>query len=61
MAANVGGLYKNLKYKTEMFRENILINENIIIKYISFSNVFDTTATFDPLNKSTFNVDDYKI
>jgi hypothetical protein len=39
---------------------NIIYNltSNNIIKYISFSNVFDTTATYDPLNKSTFNVDD---
>lgn len=39
---------------------NIIYNltSNNIIKYISFSNVFDTTATCDPLNKSTFNVDD---
>ena len=30
LAANVGGLYKNLKYKVEMFRENIIMNENIL-------------------------------
>ena len=30
LAANVGGLFKNLKFKVEMFRENILMNENLL-------------------------------
>jgi GDP-L-fucose synthase len=30
LAANVGGLFKNLKYKVEMFRDNIIMNENIL-------------------------------
>jgi GDP-L-fucose synthase len=29
-SANVGGLFKNLKYKTEMFHDNIIMNENIL-------------------------------
>ena len=30
LAANVGGLFKNLREKTEMFRDNVRINENIL-------------------------------
>jgi GDP-L-fucose synthase len=26
----VGGLFKNLKYKVEFYRENILINDNVM-------------------------------
>ena len=30
LAGNVGGLYKNMNYKVEMFEDNILINLNVI-------------------------------
>jgi GDP-L-fucose synthase len=30
LAAMVGGLFKNLKYKVEFYRENILMNDNIM-------------------------------
>lgn len=30
LAANVGGLFKNLKYPVEMFEDNILMNTNIL-------------------------------
>jgi len=30
LAAMVGGLFKNLKYKVEFYRENILINDNVM-------------------------------
>ena len=30
LAAKVGGLFANMKYKVEFFRENILINDNIM-------------------------------
>ncbi len=30
LAANVGGLFKNLKYGVELFRENIFMNENLL-------------------------------
>tara|TARA_B110000967_G_C18878457_1_gene559677 strand:+ start:663 stop:1604 length:942 start_codon:yes stop_codon:yes gene_type:complete len=30
LAANVGGLFKNLREKTAMFRDNVRINENIL-------------------------------
>lgn len=30
LAANVGGLFKNMKYPVEMFEDNVLINTNIL-------------------------------
>ncbi len=30
LAANVGGLFKNMKYKVDMFEKNILINMNVL-------------------------------
>ena len=30
LAAMVGGLFKNMKYKVEMMTENLLINQNVL-------------------------------
>lgn len=30
LAAMVGGLFRNMKYKAEMYRDNVLINDNVI-------------------------------
>ncbi len=30
LAANVGGLFKNMKYKVDMFEKNVLINMNVL-------------------------------
>ena len=30
LAANVGGLFKNIKFPTEIFHDNVLINENVL-------------------------------
>lgn len=30
LAAMVGGLFRNMKYKAEMFRDNVLINDNVL-------------------------------
>jgi len=30
LAASVGGLFKNMKYKADMLRDNLLINDNIL-------------------------------
>ena len=30
LAANVGGLYLNMKYPVELYRDNILINNNVM-------------------------------
>lgn len=30
LAAKVGGLFRNMKYKGEMYRDNILINDNVL-------------------------------
>jgi len=30
LAAMVGGLFKNMKYKVEMMTENMIINQNVL-------------------------------
>lgn len=53
LAANVGGLHKNLKYKVEMFRENILMNENILYcanKYDVSNGIFCCSTCIFPSN-----------
>jgi len=30
LAANVGGLYKNINYKVEMFEDNLILNTNVV-------------------------------
>jgi len=30
LAANVGGLFKNMKYRVEMYRDNMMINDNVL-------------------------------
>jgi len=30
LAANVGGLFKNMKYRVEMYRDNMAINDNVL-------------------------------
>ncbi len=30
LAALVGGLFRNMKYKVEFYRENVLINDNVM-------------------------------
>lgn len=61
LAANVGGLFKNLKYKVEMFRDNIIMNENILficnkfnVQYGLFccsTCVFSSTPTKYPMTE----------
>lgn len=56
-AANVGGLFKNLKYKVEMFRENILMNENILYfcnKYDINNGIFCCSTCIFPANPSNY-------
>ena len=57
LAANVGGLYKNLKYKVEMFRENIIMNENILYyanKYNIQNGIFCCSTCIFPDNPSKY-------
>jgi GDP-L-fucose synthase len=57
LAANVGGLYKNLKYKVEMFRDNIIINENILFyanKYNIQNGIFCCSTCIFPAAPSKY-------
>ena len=61
LAAKVGGLFANMQYKVEFFRENILINDNImeccriyqVQKLVSFLStcIFPDKTTF-PINET---------
>lgn len=57
LAANVGGLFKNLKYKVEMFRDNIIMNENILFyanKYNIQKGIFCCSTCIFPANPSRY-------
>lgn len=57
LAANVGGLYKNLRYKVEMFRDNIIMNENILYyanKYDIQNGIFCCSTCIFPDNPSKY-------
>ncbi len=59
LAANVGGLFKNLKYKVEMFRENILMNENILHianKYNVNNGIFCCSTCIFPKNPEKYPI-----
>jgi len=57
LAANVGGLFKNLKFKVEMFRDNIIINENILFyanKYNIQNGIFCCSTCIFPAAPSKY-------
>ncbi len=57
LAANVGGLFKNLKHKVEMFRENIIMNENILHysnKYNVQDGIFCCSTCIYPYNPPSY-------
>eukprot|EP00752_Nemacystus_decipiens_P016497 g14747.t1 len=60
LAARVGGLFSNLKYKVEFFRENILINDNVmeccrIYKVVKLVSCLSTCIFPD---KTTYPIDE---
>lgn len=57
LAANVGGLYKNLHSKVEMFRENIIMNENILnisYKYNIKNGIFCCSTCIFPFQPPSY-------
>ena len=57
LAANVGGLYKNMREKTAMFRDNVRMNENILEicnKYNIQKAIFCLSSCMYPINPSKF-------
>ena len=57
LAANVGGLYKNLRQKTQMFKDNVRMNENILEmanKYNVQKGIFCLSSCVFPHNPSEY-------
>lgn len=61
LAANVGGLFKNLELKTEMFKDNVRINENVLEmshKHNIQKGIFCLSSCIFPQNPSKFPMDE---
>lgn len=61
LAANVGGLYKNLNSNIQMFSDNIKINENILEACYKFGikrGIFCLSSCIYPSNPSKFPMDE---
>jgi|UniRef100_A0A6C0ALA0 GDP-L-fucose synthase len=64
LAANVGGLYKNMNGNIEMFNDNILINMNVLTvcnKYNINRGIFCLSSCIYPNNPSRFPMDETMI
>lgn len=64
LAANVGGLFKNLREKTAMFRDNVRINENILEicnKYNIQKGIFCLSSCIFPHKPSKYPMDENMI
>jgi GDP-L-fucose synthase len=61
LAANVGGLYKNLIERTAMFTDNVRINENVLEACNTFNvnrGIFCLSSCVYPCNPSKFPMDE---
>lgn len=60
LAAMVGGLFRNLKYKVEMFRLNILINDNVFecCKEFAVEKLVSCLSTCIFPDKTTYPIDE---
>ena len=60
LAAMVGGLFKNLKYKVEFYRENILINDNVMecCKEFNVTKLVSCLSTCIFPDKTTYPIDE---
>lgn len=64
LAADVGGLYKNLHQNVEMFHNNIMINENILsscYKHNIHKGIFILSSCIYPSNPSKFPMNESMI
>ena len=64
LAADVGGLYKNMKNNVEIFNNNIAINQNILEaahKYNIQNGIFCLSSCIYPENPSSFPMDETMI
>ena len=60
LAAMVGGLFKNLKYKVEFYRENIMINDNVMecSKEFQVKKLVSCLSTCIFPDKTTYPIDE---
>lgn len=60
LAAMVGGLFKNLKYKVEFFRENVLINDNVLecCKEFGITKLISCLSTCIFPDKTSYPIDE---
>lgn len=60
LAAMVGGLFRNLKYKVEFYRENVLINDNVMecCKEFAVTKLVSCLSTCIFPDKTTYPIDE---
>jgi len=60
LAAMVGGLFRNLKYKVEFYRENVLINDNVMecCKDFKVTKLVSCLSTCIFPDKTTYPIDE---
>jgi len=60
LAAMVGGLFRNLKYKVEFYRENMLINDNVMecCKEFGITKLVSCLSTCIFPDKTTYPIDE---
>jgi GDP-L-fucose synthase len=64
LAANVGGLYKNMREKTAMFKDNVRINENILEACNNYNvqkGIFCLSSCIYPHSPSKYPMDETMI
>lgn len=63
LAANVGGLYLNMKYPVELYRDNILINNNVmeLCKEFNVEKLISCLSTCIFPDKTTYPIDESMI
>jgi GDP-L-fucose synthase len=64
LAANIGGLFKNMREKTKMFKDNILMNENVLSacnKYNVEKGIFCLSSCIYPHNPSKYPMNESMI
>jgi len=60
LAAIVGGLFKNMKYKLDLYRDNMLINDNVLFnsKEYNVKKVISCLSTCIFPDKTTYPIDE---
>jgi len=63
LAAMVGGLFRNLKYKVEFYRENVLINDNVMecCREFNIQKLVSCLSTCIFPDKTTYPIDEQMV